>query len=156
MALNDQVKNINPISEVQFKFDHIDFPPTTFFVQTVNLPGVAFDASPIGRPMRTDVNIMAGSVSYEPLEVGFIVDEYLKNWLELFNWITGPQPHYTQAVLTLLSSSMNPTLEVHFEYVFPTTLTEIAFDSTISEPTSLISTVTLNYSKYTIKNLLNN
>ena len=51
---------------------------------------------------------------------------------------------------------MNPTLEVHFEYVFPTTLTEIAFDSTISEPTSLISTVTLNYSKYTIKNLLNN
>ena len=117
---------------------------------------MAFDASPIGRPMRTDVNIMAGSVSYEPLEVGFIVDEYLKNWLELFNWITGPQPHYTQAVLTLLSSSMNPTLEVHFEYVFPTTLTEIAFDSTISEPTSLISTVTLNYSKYTIKNLLNN
>ena len=156
MALNNQVKNINPISEVQFKFELIDFPATTFFVQTVNLPGVALDPSPLGRPMRTDVNLMAGAVSYEPLEVGFVVDEYLKNWQELFKWVTGPQPHYTQAILTLLSSSMNPTLEVHFEHVFPTTLTEIAFDSTISEPTSLISTVTLNYSKYTIKNLLNN
>jgi hypothetical protein len=156
MALNDQVKNINPLTEVQFKFEIVDFPATTFFVQTVNLPGVAFDPTPIGRPMRTDVNIMAGAVSYEPLEVTFVVDEYLKNWLEMFNWVTGAQPHYTNAVLTILSSSMNPTLEVHFENTFPTNLTEIAFDSTVSETTSLISTVTFNYSVYTIKNLLNN
>ena len=156
MALNDQVKNINPLTEVQFKFEIVGFPATTFFVQTVNLPGVAFDPTPIGRPMRTDVNIMAGAVSYEPLEVTFVVDEYLKNWQEMFNWITGDQHNYTQAILTVLSSSMNPTLEAHFEYVFPTNLTEISFDSTVSEPTNLISTVSLNYNKYTIKNLLNN
>jgi len=156
MALNDQVKNINPLTEVQFKFELRDFPATTFFVQTVNLPGVTFDASLIGRPMRSDVNIMAGAVTYEPIELGFIVDEYLKNWQEMFNWLTGPQHTYTAAVLTILSSSMNPTLEVHFENVFPSNLTEIAFDSTVSETTNMISTVSLYYSKYVIKNLLNN
>ena len=53
MALKDQVKNINPLTEVQFKFELRDFPATTFFVQTVNLPGVTFDATPIGRPLRS-------------------------------------------------------------------------------------------------------
>jgi hypothetical protein len=156
MALNDQVKNINPLTEVQFKFELRDFPAVNFFVQTANLPGIAFEPTQIARPMRSDVNIMVGGVSYEPMEIGFVVDEYLKNWQEMFNWITGDQHTYTQAILTVLSSSMNPTLEAHFEYVFPTNLTEISFDSTVSEPTNLISTISLNYNKYTIKNLLNN
>ena len=156
MALNDQVKNVNPITEVQFKFEIVDRPATTFFVQTVNLPGLTTDAMALGRPGRTGVTLAGGAVEYELLEVGFVVDEYLKNWQEIFNWMTGPQPTYSSAVLTVLSSSMNPTLEVHFEHLYPTALTELAFDSSVQETTSLISTVTFNYSKYTIKNLLNN
>jgi hypothetical protein len=156
MALNDQVKNINPITEVQFRFEVLDCPATTFFVQTVNLPGLTMDPIAIGRPLRSGVTLAGGGVEYELLEVGFIVDEYLKNWQEIFNWMTGPQPRYSGAVLTILSSSMNPTLEIHFANVFPTALTELQFDSAVQETTSLISTVTFNYSIYTIKNLLNN
>ena len=156
MALNDQVKNVNPITEVQFKFEIVDNPAITFFVQQVNLPGITMEPLPLGRPQRSGVTLAGGGVEYELLEVTFIVDEYLKNWQEIFNWMTGEHPKYTTAVLTILSSSMNPTLEVHFEHVYPTALTEIAFDSTVSETTNMISTVSLYYSKYTIKNLLNN
>ena len=156
MALNDQVKNINPLTEVQFKFELTAYPATTFFVQTVNLPGLTMDVITYGRPQRTGLGLGGGGVEYELLEVGFVVDEYLKNWQEMFNWITGPQPKYSGAILTILSSSMNPTLEVHFQNLFPTALTELTFDSSVSETTSLISNVTFNYSIYTIKNLLNN
>ena len=82
--------------------------------------------------------------------------EHLKNWQEIFNWMTSGNPKYSSAVLTILSSSMNPTLEVHFANVFPTALTELTFDSSVSETTSLISNVTFNYTVFTIKNLLNN
>ena len=156
MALNDQVKNINPLTEVQFKFEIVGRPATTFFVQSVNLPGLTMDVIAYGRPQRTGLGLAGGGVEYELLEVSFLVDEYLKNWQEMFNWMTGPQPKYESAVLTILSSSMNPTLEVHFENLFPTALTELTFDSSVSETTSLISNVTFNYSIYTIKNLLNN
>jgi hypothetical protein len=114
------------------------------------------DVITYGRPQRTGLGLPGGGVEYELLEVGFVVDEYLKNWQEMFNWMTGPQPNYSGAILTILSSSMNPTLEVHFENLFPTALTELTFDSSVSETTSLISNVTFNYSIYTIKNLLNN
>jgi hypothetical protein len=156
MALNDQVKNINPLTEVQFKFELIDSPAITFFVQTVNLPGLTMDVITYGRPQRTGLGLPGGGVEYELLEVGFVVDEYLKNWQEIFNWMTSGKPKYSSAILTILSSSMNPTLEVHFANVFPTALTELTFDSSVSETTSLISNVTFNYTVFTIKNLLNN
>jgi hypothetical protein len=98
---------------------------------------------------------MTGIIEYEQLNVGFLIDEYLKNWQEVFEWMKG-SPSYTSAVLTILSSSMNPTMEIHFNEIFPISLSEIPFDSTTTEPTYQIATITFNYTDYIIKNLLNN
>ena len=155
MALNDQVKNINPLTEVQFKFELTAYPATTFFVQTVNLPGLTMDVITYGRPQRTGLGLGGGGVEYELLEVGFVVDEYLKNWQEMFNWMTGPQPKYSSAILTILSSSMNPTIEAHFKELFPTSLTALDFDSTTADPAYQQASVTFKYTSYTIKSLLN-
>ena len=38
-TLAEQPKNINPLADVQFKFTVTALPNTTFFIQTVNLPG---------------------------------------------------------------------------------------------------------------------
>jgi len=155
MALSTQPENINPLTEVQFKFELQALPKTTFFVQTVNLPGITMSGMPYGLPQREGLMLPGGSVEYEQLIVGFLVDEYLKNWQEVFTWITG-KPEYTDGVLTILSSSMNPTLEIHFANMFPTNLSEIQFDTTVMETTNLITNITFAYSEYTVKNLLNN
>ena len=75
---------------------------------------------------------------------------------EVFEWIVGDESKYTSAVLTILSSSMNPTMEIHFKDIFPTALSAISFDSTTTDPVYQIATVAFNYTDYTIKNLLNN
>ena len=155
-ALTEQPKNINPLADVQFRFDVAAIPKTSFFVQTVNLPGITLEGAVMATPQLQNFTRHTGIITYEPLNVTFMIDEYLKNWQEVFQWMVGEENKYTTAVLTILSSAMNPTIEFHFKDIFPTSLSEISFDSTTTDPTYQVATVTFNYTEYIIKNLLNN
>ena len=155
-SLTEQPKNINPLADVQFKFDVSALPNTSFFIQTVSLPGVTLEAAMIATPQLQNFSRHTGIITYEALDVTFLIDEYLKNWQEIYEWMIGDENKYTSAVLTILSSSMNPTMEVHFKDIFPTSLSAISFDSTTTDPVYQVATVSFNYTEYIIKNLLNN
>ena len=155
-SLTEQPKNINPLADVQFKFDVAALPNTSFFIQTVNLPGIALEAQTVAVPQLQNLSRHTGIITYESLSVGFLIDEYLKNWQEIYEWMIGKESKYTTAVLTILSSSMNPTMEIHFKDIFPTSLSAIPFDSTTTDPVYQTGTVSFNYTEYIIKNLLNN
>ena len=153
-SLANQPKNMNPLADVQFKFDIAALPETSFFVQTASLPGITLSPMEIGLPQLQGFARSTGTISYEELTIAFLVDEYLKNWMEIYNWITG-EPAYTSGVLTILSSSMNPTIEAHFKQLFPTSLTALQFDSTTTDPIYHQASVSFKYTEYTIKSLLN-
>ena len=153
-SLVNQPKNMNPLADVQFKFDIAALPETSFFVQTASLPGISLTPMEIGLPQRTGLALNTGVIQYEELTIAFLVDEYLKNWMEIYNWLTG-DPSYTSGVLTILSSSMNPTMEAHFKQLFPTSLSALEFDSTTADPTYQQASVSFKYTEYTIKSLIN-
>ena len=153
-SLVNQPKNMNPLADVQFKFDIAALPETSFFVQTASLPGISLTPMEIGLPQRTGLALNTGVIQYEELTITFLVDEYLKNWMEVYNWMLG-NPSETSGVLTILSSSMNPTMEAHFKQLFPTSLSELAFDSTTADPTYHQASVSFKYTEYTIKSLIN-
>ena len=155
-SLTEQPKNINPLADVQFKFTVTALPNTTFFIQTVNLPGIALEGQTIATPQLQNFSRHTGIITYEALDITFMIDEYLKNWQEVYEWMISDVNKYTSAVLTILSSSMNPTMEIHFKDIFPTTLSAIPFDSTTTDPVYQTATIAFNYTEYIIKNLLNN
>ena len=155
-SLTEQPKNINPLADVQFKFDVAALPNTSFFIQTVNLPGITLEAQTMATPQLQNFSRHTGIITYEALDVTFMIDEYLKNWQEVYEWMIGDVSKYTSAVLTIVSSSMNPTMEIHFKDIFPTSLSAISFDSTTTDPVYQVATVSFNYTEYIIKNLLNN
>ena len=155
-SLREQPTNINPLADVQFKFDVSALPNTSFFIQSVNLPGIALEGAAIATPQLQNFSRHTGIVTYEALDVTFMIDEYLKNWQEIYEWMIGKESKYTTAVLTILSSSMNATMEMHFKEIFPTSLSAVSFDSTTTDPVYQIATVSFNYTEYIIKNLLNN
>ena len=155
-SLTEQPKNINPLADVQFKFDVAALPNTSFFIQTVNLPGISLEGATIATPQLQNFSRHTGIITYEALDVTFMIDEYLKNWQEIYEWMIGDVSKYTTAVLTLVSSSMNPTMEIHFKDIFPTSLSAISFDSTTTDPVYQVATISFNYTEYIIKNLLNN
>ena len=153
-SLANQPQNMNPLADVQYKFDIAALPNTSFFVQTAALPGISLSTMEIGLPQRQGIALNTGVIQYEELTIAFLVDEYLKNWREIYKWIIG-NPSYTSGVLTILSSSMNPTIEAHFKQLFPTSLTALQFDSTTTDPIYHQASVSFKYTEYTIKSLIN-
>jgi len=153
-SLANQPKNMNPLADVQYKFDIAALPNTSFFVQTAALPGITLVPMEIGLPQLQGFARSTGTISYEELTIAFLVDEYLKNWMEIYKWIIG-NPSYTSGVLTILSSSMNPTMEAHFKQLFPISLSALDFDSTTGDPTYQQASVSFKYTEYTIKSLIN-
>ena len=79
-SLTDQPKNINPLADVQFRFDVAALPNTSFFIQTVNLSGIALEGATIATPQLQNFSRHTGIITYAPLSIAFMIDEYLKNW----------------------------------------------------------------------------
>ena len=154
-SLAEQPKNINYLSSVQFKFELVGYPELNFFVQGVNLPGLSMQAAQMPFPRQPGVQKNLGVIEFEMLSIQFLVDEYLKNYITIWEWMMNKDASNTSAVLTLLSSQMNPFLEVHFNAIFPIGLSELLFDSTSVEPEYKVANLTMSYRNYSINSLIN-
>ena len=154
-SLADQPKNINYLTAVQFKFELVGYPEVGFFIQTCNLPGLSTQAAQMPFPRQPGIQKNLGVIEFEMLSIQFLVDEYLKNYTRIWNWMMDKNEANTSAVLTLLSSHMNPFLEVHFNGVFPIGLSELLFDSTTAEPDYKVANLTMSYKNYSIKHIKN-
>ena len=73
-ALASQPKNINPLADIQFKFDVAALPNTSFFIQTVNLPGITLEGAAIATPQLQNFTRHTGIIAYETLNVTFLID----------------------------------------------------------------------------------
>ena len=154
-SLANQPKNINYLTNVQFKFELVGYPEVSFFVQAVNLPGLSTQAVQMPFPRQPGIQKNLGVIEFEMLSIQFLIDEYLKNYVSIWNWMMDKDGANTSAILTLWSSHMNPFMEVHFNGVFPIGLSELLFDSTSVEPDYKVANLTMTYKNYTIKNLIN-
>ena len=67
-------------------------PAVEYYVQTVSIPGLSFNETvqPVG--MGVDAYFHGDKVEFETLNVSFLVDEDLKNYQEMYDWMTGIVP----------------------------------------------------------------
>ena len=169
-ALNRVPENTNFLQPTKFllTFDRIG--SVTYFCQQVNLPGVSLGQAVTNFPML-DINSPGTKLSFNPLNVTFIVDEELKTWQSLQNWfnsIGSPEgfternsltemqnaykkqqlKNYSDATLTVLSALNNPVFRVQFINAFPTSLSDISFDTTLSADTIITGDVSFSYDYY--------
>ena len=175
-AVNKVPDNLNYLSNISFRLTMQDAPNLTWFCQSVNVPGVSIDAIDVQTPYL-NIPQAGAKVTFEELSVRFIVDEHLKNWMEIYDRIIAlglaegsenyrllkAQSDLTQRggtvstlVLTVLTSAMNPQMEFHFYEAFPTTISALEFDSAATDLEYFTATVGFRYTNYEIKNLLNN
>ena len=171
-ALRDQPINTSFLSPIGFKFQLNNFPEVNYFVQSANLPGISISAIDVPTALKT-IAIAGDEVTFEELSIKFIVDENMKNWLSIYDWIIGlgfpteeGQAKYkkltknseltTSATLTVLTSNMNPQINFRFRECFPLSLSSIAFDSGGTDIDYVTADVSFRYDVYTVENLLNN
>ena len=63
-------------------------PKTTWFCTTANIPGITLGEAQYPTPMA-DVIISGDKLTFETLNITFLVDEELQNYRELWDWIVG-------------------------------------------------------------------
>ena len=84
-------------SPIQFRFKCTKLPEVEFTCQTANIPGISLGSATQPTPL-VDVPIPGDKISYQSLDISFLVDENLNNYKEIHDWLIGigfPQ-NYTQ------------------------------------------------------------
>ena len=75
-------------SGTQWRLAFNRLPKTTWFCTTANIPGITLGEAQYPTPM-SDMFITGDKLTFETLNITFIVDEELQNYRELWDWITG-------------------------------------------------------------------
>jgi hypothetical protein len=163
--------NLNPLSPNGFNFAITKLPDLTFFAQQVNLPGLTF-----GDPMQANpfasVAIPGDHITYDTLNVQYIIDSELKNYLGIYNWLIAlgfPQSYtqytnfvdaasantyselaknYSDATLQILTPTNGVAANIQFVDLFPMSLDSMIFNSTNNDVQYLIGNATFRYSYY--------
>lgn len=133
-------------------------PNVAFHIQNVNIPGLSVAVSDTSTPGLT-VNGLSNQLTFDTIDIEFIVDEDLTNWLEIYNWLheffnpntgTGQgslQDFVTEMQLFIYDNNNKPNKMFKFHNLHPISLSSINLTTQSSgEPTT--ATVTCNYTTY--------
>lgn len=163
--------NLNPLSPVGFQFNIQKIPDITYFAQEVNIPGIILGEPEFGTPFAR-VPLPGETLTYEPLVVQFLVDEDMKNYKAVYNWIVAlgfPESHeqylnlreddnrgllrelatnYSDATLSILNNNNRISQTISFIDMFPTSIDSIQFTSTQADIQYVVGRAQFRFSYY--------
>ena len=176
-ATNRNPSNPNFLQPNKFQLNFARSPNVQYFCQSLSVPGISMSEVPQMTPF-VDIFVPGEKAIYDLLNITFLVDEELKSWIEIHDWIramTFPKefaeygkldrlnkytthvqtktPQYSDATVTLLSSSNTPYYKFKFYGVFPTTLSTFIMSATDSPDTVVTADATFRYMYYDIEKL---
>tara|TARA_Y100001937_G_scaffold76846_1_gene104329 strand:- start:38 stop:661 length:624 start_codon:yes stop_codon:yes gene_type:complete len=94
-SLTRQPTKLDYASPTQFKFSILKLPKVEYFCTSVNIPGIELGTTSQGTMLK-DIPLPGNKLTYEPLQMRFIVDENLENFQEIHGWLVGlgfPRDH---------------------------------------------------------------
>ena len=163
--------NINPLSPNGFMFNIDKLPEMQYFCQSVQIPGLTFGDPILANPFA-NVPIPGDHLTYDTLQVKFLIDENMENYIAIHNWIVAlgfPQSYeqyinyinsnqvailgelaknYAQATLQILGNTNTPVKVLQFTDLFPIYLETLVFESTKYDVPYLVGSATFSFSYY--------
>ncbi len=177
MALQDtQPDNKNFLSPIGFQFSIQKLPHVNYFVQSANIPEISLSEvermSPFVRLPTPGTQLTFGS-----LELRSRVDEDLKNYKEIYNWMmglgfpdnfeqranTGRSKNtgtvsvgdvLSDATLLITTASYQTNVSINFVDAYPTSLSTLEFNINATDVEYLEATTSFTYRKYDIVDLV--
>ena len=159
---------LNYFTPLEFKVVINRIPTTLFNIQTVQIPGVSTNSSTaetqnvFGRLTNTSEKL-----NYQDLELTFIIDEKMKNYFEILDWIKGtvfpdnfgqyrklkesPNGIISDISIVVVGSSKNANIEFTYKNCFPIGLSGILLDTTSQDLQYSTATVTFTYDTFDYK-----
>ena len=174
-VLTRQPQNTNLLQTTKFILTMPRITNTQYFCQDSILPGVSIAVISRQTPV-VDLWSAGSKLAYSEFEVTFLVDEDLRAWTDIHDWMRGlsggvddkewtrenrklasnpenPLQQYADGILTIYSALNNPRIRIKYANMFPTELSEIKFDSTQGADTILTATSKFRFDFFNIERL---
>ncbi len=87
-ALARQPTELDYADPTKFKFSITKLPKVEFFTTAANLPGINLGESVFPTPFK-QIPVQGDDLTFDNLEITFLVDEKLENYRELHQWLVG-------------------------------------------------------------------
>ena len=166
-VLNRTPENTNLLQPTKFLVSFSRIPEVTYFCQEANIPGISLPALTLSSP-GLDYHVVGNKLTFNMFTIRFLVDESVESWKNIYYWlysIASPKgteersmltalqnqynenekfKNYSDAHLTVLSNLNNPILRVRLVGLFPVSLSDIQFDSTLSADNIITSEATFS------------
>ena len=84
--LNRQPTKLDYTSPTQFRFLINQLPKVQYFTVSANVPGITLGDATYATPLK-DIPLPGEKLTYDDLNITFIVDENLENYIEIHNWL---------------------------------------------------------------------
>ena len=88
VTLSRQPTKLDYASPTQFKFSINQLPKVEFFTVSANIPDLTLSDVVIPTPFKP-IPVLGQNLTYGNLNITFIVDEFLENYLQLHSWLYG-------------------------------------------------------------------
>jgi len=140
--------NINITSPINFKMQFTRLPEVEFFIQRVSIPAMVLGELLQPTSFIDEPNI-GDKITFDQLTIGIIVDEELRNYEAIYDWMVGlgfpegfaqfneletsPDGLDSDATLHILTNSGNPIVSMNFQNIHPVLLSSLDFDSSLDE-----------------------
>lgn len=173
-AVTRSPTNVDLLQSTKFRLTFGRLPAITYFCQSANFPGVSLTEVQRSTPF-VDLYVPGEKLVYDTFNITFLVDEDLRTWTEIHDWIrgltfptdfkeyvnlsrqagasnirgsTGLKPQYSDAVLTLYTNKNNPNFRIKLVDVFPTSLSSILVNTSDTAENIIVSDATFRFSYY--------
>jgi len=167
----NQIQNRNFLAPVGFKFTLAKYPKVSFFSNSARIPELSLGTA-IQPSYLKDIDVPGEKLTYGDLTIRFLVDENMKNYMAVHNWLKGigfpetPQQFKDQTTdsdgirdekevfsdgsLHILNSNFQDVAIVKFNDLFPVALTSLEFDATETDINYFTAEVVMRYTVYSI------
>ena len=85
-SLSRQPTKLDYASPTQFRFLINQLPKVQYFTVSANVPGITLGDATYATPLK-DIPLPGEKLTYDDLNITFIVDENLENYIEIHNWL---------------------------------------------------------------------
>lgn len=163
-AIHEQPANINFLSPLGFRFKLKRAPNVNFFVTQANIPLITLGFVELPTPFKV-IDVSGNKLEYGDLNLTFRLDEDMSSYFEIYNWLIGlgfpenfdqykglsaaqkgtPNQLYSDATLTIMTSDMVPNIEVNFEDLYPTSISDVEFNVTDTDVNYITATASFKY-----------
>lgn len=161
-ALGNIPSTTNLLQPTKYLLNFPEISEATYFCQKANIPGVSLGMALQVTP-NLDLYHSGTKIEYNTFDITFLVNEDLSSWLSLYSWMLDlssvnnnynrRQENKKQAILTVMSNLNNPKLRVKFNDIFPTSLSDLEFDTTLSAEEHITATASFRYDWFDIERL---